>query len=35
MVSNPDACGADRAEPVWGSNVAPLGYVCSRNDNGG
>jgi hypothetical protein len=35
MNRNPNACGADRAEPVWGSNVAPLGYVCSRGDNGG
>jgi hypothetical protein len=35
MVRNPNACGADHAEPVWGSTAAPLGYVCSRNDNGG
>jgi hypothetical protein len=35
MVRNPNACGADHAEPVWGSTNAPLGYTCSRNDNGG
>jgi hypothetical protein len=35
MVSNPNACGADRAEPVWGSTAAPLGYTCSHNENGG
>jgi len=35
MVGNPDACGADHAEPVWGSTAAPLGYACSHNENGG
>lgn len=35
MVRNPNACGADHAEPVWGSTAAPLGYTCTRNDNGG
>jgi hypothetical protein len=35
MVRNPNACGADRAEPVWGSTLAPLGYTCSHNENGG
>lgn len=35
MVSNPNACGADRSEPVWGSTLAPLGYTCSHNENGG
>ena len=35
MVRNPNACGADHAEPVWGSTPAPLGYTCSHNENGG
>jgi len=35
MVRNPNACGADHAEPVWGSTAAPLGYTCSHNENGG
>jgi hypothetical protein len=35
MVRNPNACGADHAEPVWGSSAAPLGYICSHNENGG
>jgi hypothetical protein len=35
MVHNPNACGADHAEPVWGSTLAPLGYTCSHNENGG
>jgi hypothetical protein len=35
MVRNPNACGADHAEPVWGSTFAPLGYNCSHNENGG
>jgi hypothetical protein len=35
MVRNPNACGADHAEPVWGSASAPLGYTCSHNENGG
>jgi hypothetical protein len=35
MVRNPNACGADRAEPVWGSTAAPLGYTCLHNENGG
>lgn len=35
MVRNPTACGADRAEPVWGPDVAPLGYICLHNENGG
>jgi len=35
MVRNPNACGADHAEPVWGSAAAPLGYTCSHNENGG
>jgi len=35
MVRNPNACGADHAEPVWGSSLAPLGYICSHNENGG
>ena len=35
MVRNANACGADHAEPVWGSTSAPLGYTCSHNENGG
>jgi hypothetical protein len=35
MVRNANACGADHAEPVWGSTPAPLGYTCSHNENGG
>jgi hypothetical protein len=35
MVRNPNACGADHAEPVWGATLAPLGYNCSHNENGG
>ncbi|MGA2492745.1 MAG: hypothetical protein ABSF67_07300 [Roseiarcus sp.] len=35
MVRNPNACGADHAEPVWGSTLALLGYTCSHNENGG
>jgi hypothetical protein len=35
MVRNPNACGADHPDPVWGSTLAPLGYICSHNENGG
>jgi hypothetical protein len=35
MVRNANDCGADHADPVWGSSVAPLGYTCSHNENGG
>jgi len=35
MVRNANDCGADHTDPVWGSSVAPLGYTCSHNENGG
>ena len=35
MVRNPNACGVDHAEPVWGSTPTPLGFTCSHNENGG
>ena len=35
LIRNPNACGVDRAEPVWSSTSALLGYTCSHNENGG
>ncbi|MBV8662912.1 MAG: hypothetical protein JO107_07400 [Hyphomicrobiales bacterium] len=33
-VRNPNTCGMELSQAVWGLNGTLLGYVCYRNPNG-